>query len=437
MKKPLLTEYVMKNVYFDTCVYHQPGIDLLLKVIPVENILFGSEMVGAVRGIDPETGQHYDDTKRYIDASSLAGRRQAAHLRRQCDARLSASCGADSAEADMDPDYLPFCATPSKPRFVPPPGAVDAHCHVFGPASKFPYAPERKYTPCDAPEGDAVRTARDFLGFSRNRHRPGDLPRPRQPAPWPTPMRTSGGRARGVASVGPRTSRMRSSRSCMMRACAAVRFNFVKRLVDFTPREALNAIAERIAPARLARRGLFRGGRSRGARAVLHSAADQGHRRPYGPARRRQGHRPSRLPALRRADGRASAHLEQGERGRAAVADRTAPTTISRHSAAPSSSASPTACCGARTGRIPTSRRTCPTTAFWSTWCRSSRRRRRSSRRCWSTTRCGCTGGIENRYVALRGPLRGHLRVTYRMRCKRHRNKRVILRRPPQAGLEG
>jgi 4-oxalmesaconate hydratase len=72
MKKPLLTEHVMKNVFFDTCVYHQPGIDLLLKVIPVENILFGSEMVGAVRGIDPETGNYYDDTKRYIDSSALS-----------------------------------------------------------------------------------------------------------------------------------------------------------------------------------------------------------------------------------------------------------------------------------------------------------------------------------------------------------------------------
>jgi len=72
MKRPPLAEHVMKNVFFDTCVYHQPGIDLLLKVIPVENILFGSEMVGAVRGIDPTTGQFYDDTKRYIDSSTLA-----------------------------------------------------------------------------------------------------------------------------------------------------------------------------------------------------------------------------------------------------------------------------------------------------------------------------------------------------------------------------
>ncbi len=71
LKKPLLTEHVMKNVFFDTCVYHQPGIDLLFEVIDIDNILFGSEMVGAVRGIDPQTGQYFDDTKRYIDALDI------------------------------------------------------------------------------------------------------------------------------------------------------------------------------------------------------------------------------------------------------------------------------------------------------------------------------------------------------------------------------
>jgi 4-oxalmesaconate hydratase len=65
--RPPLRDHLLNNVYFDTCVYHQPGIDLLLKVIPVDNILFASEMVGAVKGIDPETGNYYDDTKRYID----------------------------------------------------------------------------------------------------------------------------------------------------------------------------------------------------------------------------------------------------------------------------------------------------------------------------------------------------------------------------------
>jgi len=69
MKKPLLKDHVLNNVFFDTCVYHQPGIDLLTRVIPVENILFASEMIGAVRGIDPETGHYYDDTKRYIAAT--------------------------------------------------------------------------------------------------------------------------------------------------------------------------------------------------------------------------------------------------------------------------------------------------------------------------------------------------------------------------------
>jgi 4-oxalmesaconate hydratase len=72
MKKPHLREHVMKNVYFDTCVYHQPGIDLLFKVIDIKNILFGSEMIGAVRGIDPETGHFFDDTKRYVDGLNLS-----------------------------------------------------------------------------------------------------------------------------------------------------------------------------------------------------------------------------------------------------------------------------------------------------------------------------------------------------------------------------
>jgi len=72
MKRPTLEEHLLKNVFFDTCVYHLPGIELLLAVVPVDNILFGSEMVGAVRGIDPRTGQYYDDTKKYLDALPLS-----------------------------------------------------------------------------------------------------------------------------------------------------------------------------------------------------------------------------------------------------------------------------------------------------------------------------------------------------------------------------
>ena len=71
LKQPDLSTHVMNNVFFDTCVYHQPGIDLLFEVIDVDNILFGSEMVGAVRGVDPTTGHYFDDTKRYVDALNL------------------------------------------------------------------------------------------------------------------------------------------------------------------------------------------------------------------------------------------------------------------------------------------------------------------------------------------------------------------------------
>jgi 4-oxalmesaconate hydratase len=97
LKKPALDTHLMDNVFFDTCVYHQPGIDLLSHVIDTKNILFGSEMVGAVRGIDPTTGQYFDDTKRYVDALDISDADRAAifagNARRvfpRLDARLKA-----------------------------------------------------------------------------------------------------------------------------------------------------------------------------------------------------------------------------------------------------------------------------------------------------------------------------------------------------------
>ncbi|HEX7071603.1 MAG TPA: amidohydrolase family protein [Rhodothermales bacterium] len=72
LRKPPLSEHVMRNVWFDTCVYHQAGIDLLFEVIDIDNILFASEMYGAVKGVDPDTGHNFDDTKRYIDALDLS-----------------------------------------------------------------------------------------------------------------------------------------------------------------------------------------------------------------------------------------------------------------------------------------------------------------------------------------------------------------------------
>ncbi len=97
LDKPLLDTHLMKNVFFDTCVYHQPGIDLLFEVIEPKNILFGSEMVGAVRGIDPETGHYFDDTKRYIDQLDVSDdikrdvfERNARRVFPRLDARLKA-----------------------------------------------------------------------------------------------------------------------------------------------------------------------------------------------------------------------------------------------------------------------------------------------------------------------------------------------------------
>ena len=69
MGKPLLEDHLLDNVFFDTCVYHQAGIDCMSRVIPAKNIVFASEMVGAVKSVDPETGHNFDDTKRYIDAT--------------------------------------------------------------------------------------------------------------------------------------------------------------------------------------------------------------------------------------------------------------------------------------------------------------------------------------------------------------------------------
>ena len=144
----------------------------------------------------------------------------------------------------MDPDYLPFHPNPSKPRFAVPPGAVDAHCHVFGPGDAFPYAPERKYTPCDAPK-EKLFALRDRLGFERNVivqatcH--GNDNRALTDA-----LAHSAGRARGVASVG-RDVTQAELEALHAAGVRGTRFNFVRRLVDFTPREVLLDIAQRIA----------------------------------------------------------------------------------------------------------------------------------------------------------------------------------------------
>ena len=144
----------------------------------------------------------------------------------------------------MDTDYLPFHPNPSKPTYVPPAGAVDAHCHVFGPADRFPYAPERKYTPCDAPRAKLFEL-RDHLGFARNVIVQASC-HGRDNAALVDALESAGDLARGVAVVGSDVAQDELER--MNEAgVRAVRFNFVRRLVDATPREVFLGIAERVA----------------------------------------------------------------------------------------------------------------------------------------------------------------------------------------------
>lgn len=145
----------------------------------------------------------------------------------------------------MDRDWLVFHPNPSKPEFQLPPGAVDAHCHVFGPGDEFPYAPERKYTPCDASAAQLF-ALRDRLGFERNVIVQATCHGADNRALVDALMRSEG-RARGVATV-----RAEVSDAELLALDAAgvrgVRFNFVRRLVDTTPRETLATIAARVAP---------------------------------------------------------------------------------------------------------------------------------------------------------------------------------------------
>jgi len=143
----------------------------------------------------------------------------------------------------MDPDYLPFHPNPSKPAFTPPPGAVDAHCHVFGPADRFPYAPERKYTPCDAPK-EKLFELRDYLGFERNVIVQATC-HGKDNRALVDALKAAGDKARGIASVGPDIE-MDELKAMDEAGVRGVRFNFVKRLVDSTPKEVFLGIADKI-----------------------------------------------------------------------------------------------------------------------------------------------------------------------------------------------
>ena len=139
--------------------------------------------------------------------------------------------------------WLDWYASPAKPRFQLPKGAVDAHCHVFGPGSEFPYAPERKYTPCDASKHQLF-ALRDHLGFDKNVIVQATCHGADNSA-LVDALKASKGKARGIATVR-RSITDAEIQTLHDAGVRGVRFNFVKRLVDSTPRDELLEIATRI-----------------------------------------------------------------------------------------------------------------------------------------------------------------------------------------------
>ncbi len=144
----------------------------------------------------------------------------------------------------MDDDWLCFDPSPSKPQFVLPPGAVDTHCHVFGPGAIFPYAPERKYTPCDAGR-DELFALRDFLGFERTVVVQATCHGTDNSAMIDA-LGASEGRARGVATIDADVS-AQALADMHEAGVRAVRFNFVRRLVEPHDDDYYRRIAERVA----------------------------------------------------------------------------------------------------------------------------------------------------------------------------------------------
>ena len=146
---------------------------------------------------------------------------------------------------EKTPGWLDFHPNPSKPKLPLPQGAIDAHCHVFGPGDTFPYAPERKYTPCDAGK-EKLFALRDLLGFERNVIVQATCHGADNRA-LVDALETAGNKARGVATVKADVTEEELQR-LHAAGVRGVRFNFVKRLVDTAPVEALRTIADKIAP---------------------------------------------------------------------------------------------------------------------------------------------------------------------------------------------
>ncbi len=277
-----------------------------------------------------------------------------------------------------------------------PAGAVDAHCHVFGPGDRFPFAPERKYTPCDASR-EQLFALRDHLGFARNVIVQATCHGADNSALLDA-LAHSEGRARGIATVRRDVSDAELERMHAL-GVRGVRFNFVRRLVDFTPKDELLEIASRIAPL--------------GWHIVVYfEAADLGELWDFFTAlptpvvvdhmgrpdvtRPVDGPEFSRFMRLMREHPNVWSKVSCPERLSVAGPPALNGERLRIGTWCPSragwSRPFPTGCSGAPTGRIRTSRTTCPTTACWSISSPTSRQRRRCASACSSTTRCGFTG---------------------------------------------
>ena len=292
LNKPPLSEHVMSNVFFDTCVYHQPGIDLLFEVIDADNILFGSEMVG-------RRARHRPRDR------PLLRRHQAIH-RRARPARRRRATGLSGNARRVYPRLdqaltrtravmaTTFTARRRLARVRPEPqqaGAIPrrrarstrtATCSA--PATSSPTRRSASTRPCDAGK-EQLFALRDFLGFDRNVIVQATCHGADNRA-LVDALRRRGGRARGVATVRPGVSRRRAGRAARGRGA---RRPLQLRQAAGRPRSPTSyyrRIVERIGRARLAHRRLLRGGRPGRALGPVHPPADDRGRRPHGPARR-------------------------------------------------------------------------------------------------------------------------------------------------------